>query len=203
MAFLGKWGKVTGVDFSVEALQFAKFFSFKELVRVDVLKLPFSEASFHLVTALDMIEHVQDDNAAIREAHRILKPGAYFLITVPAFMWLWGRHDVVVHHQRRYRRRALCQQLRRAGFTIIESSYFMTLGVVDRLAQNLKDVLVPPSVDTRRVERHIKSFSPAVDSFLLWVIRIEKYLLRLIRLPFGTSILIMARKPLTSLYVSR
>lgn len=60
------------------------------------------EASFDMIASLDVIEHIEDDAAALASIARRLKPGARFLMTVPAHQWMWSAHDVVNHHHRRY-----------------------------------------------------------------------------------------------------
>jgi SAM-dependent methyltransferase len=86
-------------------------------LRADVLSMPFPDNSFGTVLIRDVLEHV-DDAAALDEAFRVLKPGGYLLVTVPAWPSLWGPRDELAGHLRRYRRRMLRRVVRQAGFGI-------------------------------------------------------------------------------------
>ena len=79
------------------------------------------------MTTLDVIEHVDDDVAALRELRRVLCPGGRLLVAVPAFMFLWGKQDEVSHHRRRYTAGSLRAALAGAGFAVDRTSYFNTL----------------------------------------------------------------------------
>jgi SAM-dependent methyltransferase len=89
-----------------------------EVVQADAQRLPFRSGLVGLVTALDVIEHLDDDAAALSEMHRVLRPGGRLLIAVPADPALWSAHDVAVGHVRRYEREGLRQVVEGAGFTI-------------------------------------------------------------------------------------
>ncbi|MFN8559703.1 MAG: methyltransferase domain-containing protein [Dehalococcoidia bacterium] len=88
------------------------------------MELPFAERVFDAVLALDVIEHVEDDVALLREARRVLRPGGIVVLTVPALPWLWSDHDVVNHHYRRYVRSTLDRSVRAGGFTPVHTSYY-------------------------------------------------------------------------------
>ena len=79
---------------------------------------------FDAVTFLDVLEHLDDDATALREAFRVLRPGGVIIATVPAFMFLWSGHDVVNHHRRRYRLRQLESLFLGAGLGIERLTYF-------------------------------------------------------------------------------
>ena len=102
MLLLNDFGKVSGLDFSEEALKFASKNNFESLTLGDATKLLFENESFDLATALDVLEHIPNDILAIQEAFRVLKSGGLFLITVPSYPWLWSQHDKVLHLVRRY-----------------------------------------------------------------------------------------------------
>jgi SAM-dependent methyltransferase len=85
------------------------------------------EQAFDLVALLDVLEHVEDDRAALRSIARRLKPGGALLLTVPAFQWMWSAHDVVNHHQRRYSKPTLRAAIRDAGLRVDFMGYFNSL----------------------------------------------------------------------------
>lgn len=100
-----------GLDFSHQALEFTqsrlqtKSSGALRLVQADSQEIPLADASFDMVTAFDIIEHVEGDGKVVSEIHRILRPGGVLMANVPAHPALWGPHDVSLHHKRRYRKR--------------------------------------------------------------------------------------------------
>lgn len=89
-----------------------------------VLNLPYEDARFDLICALDIIEHVEDDRAAMRELARVAKPGAYCLFSMPLFMACWTPFDDIVGHCRRYEPDALSHLLEAFHFQVEESSAY-------------------------------------------------------------------------------
>lgn len=91
-----------GLDFSREALAFSHSRGIERLVCADSQRLPYASNSFDVVTAFDLIEHVEGDQLLVNEAWRVLRPGGIMLATVPAHPSLWSAHDIALHHKRRY-----------------------------------------------------------------------------------------------------
>ena len=89
--------------------------------------MPFADASFDLVTCLDVIEHTPDDRRTLRELRRVTRPGGTLVVTVPAYQALWSAHDVVNGHYRRYRRPELRAAAQEAGWLHVRDSYFNAL----------------------------------------------------------------------------
>lgn len=108
---------VTAADLSTTAVTLAAERGIR-VINSDVTRLPVKSGSVGLVTALDVLEHVPDDRSAISEIHRVLRPGASALITVPASMSLWSQHDVAVGHVRRYSRPQLITLVQGSGLRI-------------------------------------------------------------------------------------
>lgn len=154
--------------------------------------LPFDSESQDVVTALDVLEHLDDDVSAAREIARVLRPGGVALITVPAFMWLWGPHDELNAHKRRYRRSEIAGALSEAGLVIERASYFNTLLFPLAVVQRMAEKLIGKRSDTEKVP-----FGP-LNAIFYRVFRLELGLLRRMRLPWGVSILVVARKPRSS-----
>jgi SAM-dependent methyltransferase len=121
---LGRYGDVTGIEASPEAVAFCHQRGVTNVQRADGEVLPFADASFDLVTALDVIEHIDDDAGALSEMHRVLRPGGRMLVTVPAFPFLWSAHDEVNRHFRRYVRPQLEERVRQAGLRPARVTYF-------------------------------------------------------------------------------
>jgi SAM-dependent methyltransferase len=115
-------GRVVACDVSVDALRHAGCSA--TMTRADAAHLPFRSGSVDLLLAADVIEHLDDDRAALREFVRVLRPGGHLVLTVPAFPSLWGPQDIVSHHRRRYRRSALLSLIRGAGVGVATCFHF-------------------------------------------------------------------------------
>src|SRR5205085_10654997 len=116
--------QVTGLDSSDEAIRFCAEKQLRTVHRGDVCALPFEREEFNLVLATDLLEHVSEENLALREIARVLKPGGCALITVPAFQSLWGLQDEVARHLRRYCLPPIKQLVEAAGLQPVRCFYF-------------------------------------------------------------------------------
>ncbi|HEU0023810.1 MAG TPA: class I SAM-dependent methyltransferase, partial [Thermoleophilaceae bacterium] len=97
-------GPAAGIDPSASAVEFCHGRGLTDVRQAGVEALPFDDAAFDLVFATDVLEHVDDDRAALHELRRVVAPGGLLVATVPAYMWLWTESDVALHHRRRYSR---------------------------------------------------------------------------------------------------
>lgn len=127
MVDLSRLGSVTGIELSEASVEVARSRGVGHVVQGSVTELPFDDDSFDLAVCLDVIEHLDDDAAALRELRRVIRSGGTLLVTVPAYQWLWSEHDVVNHHRRRYTRRTLADAVHRAGWDIESMTYFNSL----------------------------------------------------------------------------
>src|SRR6266849_571099 len=123
LQMLAQFGAAEGVDVSAEALDFCRARGLAEVKQGAAESLPFTDGSFDLVTGLDVVEHLDDDVAGLREMRRVLSVGGRVLLFVPAFMFLWGVQDDVSHHRRRYTLSELKGKLRDAGLVVERASY--------------------------------------------------------------------------------
>lgn len=186
------YDRMSGLDFSPEALTFCHSRGLFSVVCGDGTLPPFADSSFDVVTALDMIEHVEDDNQALRELGRILKPGGSLVIFTPAYQFLWGLQDEVSHHFRRYRAHDLRAKIERAGLTISRLTYANTflfpVVLAGRMALRLTG---KPENVTSENDLH-PSWS---NGILRQIFAAESPLLNYIDFPFGVSLLCVATKP--------
>jgi SAM-dependent methyltransferase len=146
--------------------------------------------AYAVVTMLDVLEHLEDDVAALREVARILRPGGIVLITVPAFSFLWSRHDELAHHYRRYRRFELCRRLREAGLEPQFVSYFnFFLFPAIALVR-----LATKALGIRKEGSDFAATPVLLNGVLGALFGAERFLLRFMPLPFGVSVLAVAKK---------
>jgi SAM-dependent methyltransferase len=189
LELLGRYGSVSGVDVNPRAVEWARRRGLGEIQEAGAESLPYDDARFGLVTYLDVLEHVRDDEAALAEAARVTRPGGVLLITAPAYPRLFSGHDVAAGHLRRYRVRALLTPAERVGWSRILLTHF--------------NMLVLPAVAVRRILTRSTSTprsdllaTPAVlDAPLCALLRAEASMIQAgIRLPAGLSILLALRR---------
>ena len=184
-------GQVVGLDLSTDALTFCRSRNLPGLVGGDSTCSPFRSASFDVIMALDLIEHLDDDQVALREFARLLRPGGALIIFAPAFNFLWGLQDEVSHHRRRYSMGELRGKLERAGLCIGRLTYANTF--------------LFPLIWAGRVALRFFGSGPQVVSendlhpgwsngLLQAIFAAEGPLLRHVNFPVGVSLLCVARK---------
>src|SRR5213082_1511335 len=123
LEMLSEFGAVEGVDVSQDAVEFCRARGVAPVKQAAAEDLPYNDESFDLVTGFDVIEHLDDDVAGLREMRRVLRPGGRVMVIVPAFMWLWGVQDDVSHHRRRYTLSSLRRVMTEAGFEVERATY--------------------------------------------------------------------------------
>lgn len=185
----GKFGTVWGIDSSSEAISFCKKRELKRILKGDLEKLPLGNESFDFVTALDVLEHV-DDQIALKEIYRILKKEGVLIATVPAFRFLWSRWDEVLHHKRRYTQKGLQGLLGKNGFKIIKISYaysYLVLPVL--IIRSIKKLL-----NGNQYESDFKLSNQIMNGIFSKIAQIEKFFIINTSVPFGSSLIVIAQR---------
>jgi SAM-dependent methyltransferase len=190
--YLPGYGTVTGIDISPLALDFCLKRGANRLGRGSVLNLPFADSSFDLVTSFDVLyeDSVQDDAAVLKEFFRVLKPAGRVLLRLPAYDWLRGQHDTVIHTARRYQRSQVISMLRASKFEVELASYANMFLFPIALVKRVFDQLFknrPPTSDL--------AFPVGpVNTLLGKILALEAPLIAEHSLPFGLSIIAIAKK---------
>jgi SAM-dependent methyltransferase len=196
LSHLGVYGKAEGVDIDEEAVGYCHERGLLDVRLGAAENLPFDDGTFDLVTALDVVEHLDDDLAALREIGRVLRPGGYLLVTVPAHRFLWGDQDEVNLHKRRYVAAEVRDRLTQAGFDVQRVSYmnaflFPPIAGI-RLLRRLENRLRPRTT----IKSDFRYPAPRPLNFLLAsIFGAEARIVRRFDLPIGVSILALVRKP--------
>ena len=110
------YGNVIGIDISKEALKYVRRKAHTNILCADAQLLPIQAESMGVVLLLDVLEHIEDDYTAIKEAYRVLREDGFLIVTVPAHKFLWSLHDKYLHHKRRYNKEELCYVLEKNNF---------------------------------------------------------------------------------------
>ncbi|MCW5850841.1 MAG: class I SAM-dependent methyltransferase [Anaerolineae bacterium] len=193
LARLSEEGWAVGVDLSATALGWAQRRTLPNLGLASVESLPFRDGVFDLVTCIDVLYHLQvhEDMTALREFRRVLRPGGYLLVKVPAFEALRGQHDKTVHTHHRYRLSEMCAKLQASGFRVERATYANTLllpaaatkrfleNVFPLAAEGTSDVQMPPAW---------------LNTILTHILLLEARLVREVNLPVGVSAIALAQR---------
>ena len=190
LIMLSKYGDAEGVDVSEDALAFCRERGLDKVKLGAGEELPYDDGTFDLVTALDVVEHMDDDLAGLSEMQRVLRPGGRVLLFVPTFMFLWGLQDEVSNHRRRYRLPQLRRVLEQAGFEVERTTYANITFFAPILL--IRQLMRLTGIKTSS-ENNITVSS--LNGFLGRVFGAESTILRYVNLPFGVSGLCVARKP--------
>ena len=194
LSHLRHYGEVVGVDVSSEAIRLATTRGVEgcRLVQGSLTDLPFDDATFELITSFDVISHIAEHGSAFSELSRVLKRSGRLVANFPAYNPLRSEHDLAVHIQRRYTRANVAQEAKRAGLTVERVAYVNTLlfplAAAFRLAKKV------PAKPVTEARSDLKPLPRFVNRALARVLFVERWLLQRVDLPFGLSVVCVARK---------
>ncbi len=186
--------KFTGIDIDENALTFCRKRGYGNQVQYgDIKNIPFQECSFNVATALDIIEHVDDDLKAVKEISRVLAKEGIALIIVPAYQWLWSRHDIAYHHQRRYSSKSFKILISGSGLKTKQWSYFNFFLFPVFMLVILLSRLFLGKETTYAV---LKPLPKPLNHLLKQIMYFETWMISQlgIRLPFGSSMIFVLKK---------
>ena len=191
---LEEFGQAFGMERSREAIQFLKKRNLKRVVCSDAEQvLPFKNESFSLVTCLDVLEHLDHDKELLAEMIRICEEGGHVLMTVPAFNRLWSSHDSVLHHRRRYTRTGLLVRLNGLNGLVLKASYYNFMLSLPILAVRKLRALF--SEKGKGQSDFFIDLPEVLNLSLAALYKLEILGLRILRYPYGVSLLVLLQKP--------
>jgi SAM-dependent methyltransferase len=180
-------GRAEGIDSSGQAVAYCHRRGLHQVRQASLYEVPHPDASFDLLFATDVFEHVDDDVRALRELRRVASADARLIATVPAYRWLWSKHDDDHHHRRRYTRARLVRTTLQARWRPVQVTYFNTLLLPPIAAVRL---LLPPGPG----RTDYAMGPPTLERLLSLPMRLEALLIeRGARLPAGVSIGMVCR----------
>jgi SAM-dependent methyltransferase len=187
-------GSVVGMDMYVEGLRYARERTACHLVQGDVSQSPFGK-KFHLIGIFDVLEHIQNDLGVLADLWRLLEPDGFLLLTVPAHSRLWSYFDEVSGHYRRYERDELRLRLEQTNFEIeYLTEYMASIYPLMWLTRKMKSKAMRDSTKADVMIEEVRMI-PVVNGVLSCLLTMEsKWLANRKELPFGTSLLAIARK---------
>lgn len=191
-----EFGNVTSVEYDKECCTIMHELTGLDVFNASITELPFDESTFDLVCAFDVIEHVEDDKKAVLEMNRVCKKNGIIFLTVPAFEFIWSKHDDINQHKRRYKISQLSELFLQKELKgkILQSSYFNFILflpiVLTRLAEKLlsKTRKGDVSSDFDMMNNNL------LNKLFYYIFKIEVPLLNTLRFPFGISIYYLWKK---------
>jgi ubiquinone/menaquinone biosynthesis C-methylase UbiE len=192
LAMLRGHGRAAGIDLTWTGLALAHARGERSIAQASATELPFAEARFDVVTSFDVIYALEDHDeaAALREMHRVLRPGGFLVINVAAMDLLRGNHSVLAGEVRRYSHRSLTERLTRTGFEVRRMSY-TNATILPALAAVR---LLQRVAGHEESQQEISIPAAPINAALAAVLAVEAAALRVINMPFGSSLLALARK---------
>jgi 2-polyprenyl-3-methyl-5-hydroxy-6-metoxy-1,4-benzoquinol methylase len=176
-------------EIHLKGLEYAKQYGLNRLYQFDARRVPFKE-EYNTVSMFDVLEHIEDDQAMIKNIRQMLKKGGKLILTVPAHRFLWSSIDVVSGHKRRYQLKKLKKMMVNNGFEVLEAKYFF--------AFLFPFLILRKWLNTKKAQSFSDVNNPLkINCFFNWffnlVLKLEYYLFHLFSPPFGGSIIMAAR----------
>ena len=197
---LTAFGSVMSIEYDAACTQFTKTYLSTPIEQGSILELPFEANQYDLVAALDVIEHVEDHQLAVQELWRVCKPGGHIVITVPAYQFLWSRHDLINHHFRRYTLSQLTDLFRPLQGKVIYQTYynsflFLPIATYRWLMNIFQKLLGKKEKPLGKYDYEVLGTGGWLNQILSGIFHLDYHCLKGgIRFPAGVSIMIFFQK---------
>lgn len=192
--FLQQYGKVDGFDISKQAVRFCHLRGLKQVITGTIDRIPYKDNTFDIVTCFDVLYHqkVESDIKSMKELYRVLKPGGILLLRIAANNWLFSYHDVAVHTRHRYNSDELRGLLEKTKLQVLTLTYanmffspvIVTIRFIEKFLRSKKSN-----------QSDVNKVNPIVNMACYVPFLIESILIKYLSLPFGLSIIGVAKKP--------
>ncbi len=200
--FLKQFGELTAIEPDENLIKIAQRHSYAKILKGSLpYEIPAIDEQFDIIALIEVLEHIEEDRAAIERIKGLLSDNGHLIITVPAFMFLWSEHDIYFQHKRRYTKKQLEKLLSDAGYNIVFCSYFNFLAFIPVLILRKTGVLNLIKRIKRKKADAANCLSDTdisrggiIGAIFTFLAKIEAFLLRYIKFPFGVSILLIAKK---------
>jgi SAM-dependent methyltransferase len=194
LSLLEAYGYALGVDISEQAIEFCRARGIPDdrVIRASVTDLPFRDGLFDLAVSFDVICNIVDDVATFAEVGRVLKPNGVLIVQLPAYQWLWSRHDVAVGHKWRYTSQSMREKMSRAGLMIERMTHVNTLFFPFVAARRLLDQRALEN--GYAIHSEVTPLPRPLNSLLSALYTAETRTASRVDLPYGLSIMAVARK---------
>ncbi len=181
---------VTCIDTEELAIEYCKKRGLTDLYHGDLKSfLEINNKKYQAAFMLDVIEHIPDDQEVVNQVYELLDNGGYFIAAVPAYQWLWSKHDEIHMHYRRYNKTNFQKLFKNAGFEIEYISYFNTYLFLPAVLKRFID-----KITRNQSEKPVEEVSSFINNLFFKIFKSEKSILGNKSLPFGLSLLLIAKK---------
>jgi SAM-dependent methyltransferase len=187
--------ELSGAEIYLQGLKYARRrLPDVNFIQLDATNIPFKN-EYNAIGAFDVLEHIEQDELVMQNVYEALKTGGYFFISVPQYMWMWSKTDDYACHKRRYSKKELTSKLRSKGFQIeYATSFVFTLFPLMMISRffSRKQKGVP---DTHANNAPELKINPVLNTVFGWLMKVDELLIKAgLRLPFGGSLVIVAKK---------
>ena len=193
---LTKFGNVSAFEMNEYALRTSKKIAKKINFSIELSpgycpdNIPFKEKKFDFICMLDVLEHIEEDDTTISNLKNKLNENGHILITVPAYNWLWSKHDEINHHKRRYSKGSIKKLIQSKNMKLIKLSYFNSFLFPIAAAVRLLDL--EKNIDEREINKN--SVNNRIFNWLLTkIFSFERHLIKFFSFPFGLSIILILK----------